>query len=773
MLERLAVTSDPGREATLLGEMLADDLGSFPEDGWIAIDDYHYLASSVASEAFIEAVAQRSNVRLAIASRTRPSWIRPHDILVGDVLELAQETLAMTADEVERVLEDARAAIAPGLVALAGGWPAVINLAAIAPSADDFNADVPEAVFQAFADELYRGLDATVRDGLGVLAALPILDRELAEIVLGAKRAETVCSEAIRLGLLVDRAGRLDLHPLVSSFLESRRHLTRGEDLATIFDRASTHYMIQGELDAAFELAERIGRREILDKLLLDSMDELLRTARLTTLESWVSRSRNRIGSTPAILLAESEVALRQGRHLTAQSLAEQASIIETPDAGLLYRASLSGAKAAHIGARETVALELFRKAQSSAKSEEDRRIAKWGELTTAAALELDIAYDLLSELRVTAAASLDPTEAVRFADKNLVLGVRFGAIQRLGEARKVAELLPSVPDPFVRSSFRSVFAYALNLSADYQSGLETAADMIEDASRYRVDFALPYAFLMKAAALVGLRRFVEAHDALDESLRLAARCSDSFGQQSVYTGRVRAFLHEGRVWEASALEPPPLEDSLPAMRAEVWTSRGLALACAGRIDEATDLARAVSGSTRAIEPRLLTQCIYSVAALKERDTRLAPSIADLVNVAFEAGAVDFVITAYRASPELLVALLRNPQTAERAGYIIARSRDHELARSIGVDPLAAVDPASALSSREREVYDLLCGGMSNREIAAQLYISTSTVKVHVHHIFDKLGIRSRTALILNAALRRSQATPAIDDESKDSPSVG
>jgi two-component system nitrate/nitrite response regulator NarL len=72
--------------------------------------------------------------------------------------------------------------------------------------------------------------------------------------------------------------------------------------------------------------------------------------------------------------------------------------------------------------------------------------------------------------------------------------------------------------------------------------------------------------------------------------------------------------------------------------------------------------------------------------------------------------------------------------------------------------------PAAALTSREREILELIDAGLSNKEIASRLHIEVATVKNHVHNILEKLQVRRRTeAAALIRPYRGHRVQPAPD----------
>ncbi len=77
---------------------------------------------------------------------------------------------------------------------------------------------------------------------------------------------------------------------------------------------------------------------------------------------------------------------------------------------------------------------------------------------------------------------------------------------------------------------------------------------------------------------------------------------------------------------------------------------------------------------------------------------------------------------------------------------------------------------ASLLSKREEEVVRQVAEGLSNHDIAQQLHLSDHTVKNHLFHIFEKLGISNRVELVLYTVSHSKR--PAMSVSRDDSPAV-
>ena len=69
-----------------------------------------------------------------------------------------------------------------------------------------------------------------------------------------------------------------------------------------------------------------------------------------------------------------------------------------------------------------------------------------------------------------------------------------------------------------------------------------------------------------------------------------------------------------------------------------------------------------------------------------------------------------------------------------------------------GADPAARAggtpDGMAELSAREAEVLELICHGMSNLEIADQLFVSVNSVKTYVRQIYQKIGVARRAQAV-------------------------
>ncbi len=124
------------------------------------------------------------------------------------------------------------------------------------------------------------------------------------------------------------------------------------------------------------------------------------------------------------------------------------------------------------------------------------------------------------------------------------------------------------------------------------------------------------------------------------------------------------------------------------------------------------------------------------------------------------------VLTTYDSDADILRAI-----EAGATGYLLKDTPREELYRAIraAANGESVLAPAVAarlmtrmrapaeenLSAREIEVLQFVAKGASNREIGKGLHISTATVKTHLIHIFNKLGVTDRTAAVTVALERQ------------------
>jgi len=114
---------------------------------------------------------------------------------------------------------------------------------------------------------------------------------------------------------------------------------------------------------------------------------------------------------------------------------------------------------------------------------------------------------------------------------------------------------------------------------------------------------------------------------------------------------------------------------------------------------------------------------------------------------ALKAGASGFVLK--DDPPEQLIAAVRTVAAGD--ALLSPTITKRVIKQFTRIPPPAPPKEIGELTAREREVFRLIAAGRSNAEIAQELYISDTTVKTHVTHIFQKLNLRDRAQAVVLA----------------------
>ena len=745
-MERLTVTDRPEHEVRTLEAMLARDLSGWPSDCWLVIDDYHEASRSVATETLTEHLLADAPLNALILSRRRPRWASSRRILYGEIFEIDRTVLAMSDTEAATMLGTDRPT-ALDLINAARGWPAVLALAAVTETRPSGLVAEPQ-LYGFFAEEIFGRLDRRTRQTLTKISLFGREGRRVALTKLGSDEAHRAIAQGLACGFLTEQSGaEIALHPLATEFLRLKLRQEHAHQLREVVSDAVAILLENSLWDEAHSLIDAFQREDLLPHLVARAVDDLLTSGRSATLRSWIGDSTT---IHPALLLASAELAFREGRFYEAEALAAHAATDLSADANASARAAFVAGRAAHVGSREAQARGYFETAQSLATDDTLKWRAALGALVAAIELEDQGVEDLLRSL--TRGRPLEPADEVAIADRHLAYETRFCRPVDLQRGRSASQLLRFVRDPVARASFRNIFGYALASMAYWDEATILTDEQLQDAERCRLDFVVPYALLVRAMVAIGRREYEDGSAKLSVAEEHARGTGDLAALQMVTALRGRALIAQGLFEEAVRQSDVDLSRITRSVNGELLGVKALAAAASGHIQSSRSLAGQSLDASLGVETVINAHCALAVAALTERDHVTA---LDHAAIALEhsvtTGMIESLVCAYRGCPQLIVCLLARRELHDSLTLVLHRAGDSPLADSAGLQP--GDSSVLSLSPREKEVLALLAQGHSNAVIGKSLYISPVTVKVHVRHIFDKLGVRSRA----EAALRASQ----------------
>jgi ATP/maltotriose-dependent transcriptional regulator MalT len=261
--------------------------------------------------------------------------------------------------------------------------------------------------------------------------------------------------------------------------------------------------------------------------------------------------------------------------------------------------------------------------------------------------------------------------------------------------------------------------------------------------------------YLIRAGALTGTAAYDEALALLDEVARIATRNGDTYLQRGERTYRCKLYLLMGDTADAAHItdvEWPHVGSR--GQFAEFLATRAVALAAGGATDSAiAELERAEALSDEN-EASALCTSVRALFGLEQQNelTTMLPRLRETVS----RGVVDPLVFVFRLDRRLPRQVAQVPEL---------RSVLQEALNAVDAQPHSPVDIRLAeydqaltnagLTRRERDVLGLLSAGRTNKEIAQSLFLSESTVKVHVRHVLRKIGARTRTQAAIYALKKR------------------
>ena len=705
----------------------------------LVLDDYHFATAHDEPDSLIRELARLIPNRFLITSRTRPSWMTGRAVVYGSVFEIAQQDLAFTDEEAKEILPESG-----DVRAQAGGWPAVLGLAAFAGPIDLRGGTAPAELFEFLATEIVDALDGDTQCALMTLAAGADHSIDVARRLLG-EQCGAITERALRNGLLTKSSdGWIGMHPLLRLFMVERLRSQAVEERSRILQDVLASLREHAAWDSCLTLLKTFPELDQASVVLRAALVELLERGRLATVHEWIQLGTTTHAEDPIFALARGETALRSGDDAAAFAFATEA--VRRLEGELLARAHITAARAAHQRNESSDAAKHAAIAEHLATSPELQTEAQWLAFAAAYEYKPDQMSAALTRLRKT--PDRRPEHAVRLASAEAFaqIGPDGNAEAALVAAERAVALATAVQDPLSVTNALHIRAHLLKLCGRYADALEAIPQVVAEAETSGLLFVLHHAELTRAGALTGLRALGEARRSLRAVERSATPLNEHVRTNIQITG-ARLRIAAGDLEGAAVI----MRQDLPGpnlLRSEVLALKALVAAALDE-DEATKHIEDARCLPMYVEPAGLAMLAETIVNVQREPN--PQSAAAAVKAVLATGVVDAVVAACRAFPPL-ASLAAAGGAAGELERVFASSNDRDLGRRSGLSMPREHSSRQQLSPREREVLELIAAGRTNAEIARTLYIAESTAKVHIRHVFEKLGVHGRAEAVAVAA---------------------
>jgi len=790
-----------GEELEPVVTALSNEIVELPRDFVLVLDDYHSIRSDTVHKALASILDHSPPpMRLVVAGRASPPLPLPRLRARGRLTELGARDLRFTPEEATDFLDrtmglDLTGERVAALEKKTEGWIAGLQLAAHALRGGE-NGDEPVEVFASsarhvfdyLADEVLSGQPEDVREFLLMTSVVETLNASLCEALTETDGGQEMLERLERDNLFLvplDEEGRYyRYHHLFAAFLRERLRRAYPDAVPGLHRRAGLwneddgcisgsveHFLAAGDFDRAADVIEEEAgaRRRYVDASLLlrwlgTLPDGLVRQRpQLCLLHAWALAHSGELEGAER-RLRDTEEALNLGDGASTGGLSDE-------ERTMLGEISIVRARMAAMREDAPRTTELSNRALDLLPEDELH-------LRGDVALDLGHAYCSTGDLAAAGEAFARAAAIGRAADdlRTALFALHYRASLEIcwGRLREAEGLLldglrlaEARPDgvPSVAGIVHTGMGDLLYQRGELDGARRVLEEGIEHGRRSGEAKILVYGYVNLARVLMAHGDAEGAHSLILEAGRLTPRWP------LIWAWQARFHLAQGDVRSAArwAREYGATDDYLSYPRHFERITMARVLLGEGRTDEA------VASLDRLLED----------ARFEGRTAHEIELLALLALASEQRGATEEALGYLRrsvalAEPEgfLRLFLDEGPPMAALLARLTRRPRDDSshaapsdspdgyagrLLERFALEAGPSGNPGNGgsrrglgpglepLSERETEVLELVAAGHSNAEIARELYLSVGTVKAHVHHIFGKLLVRSRSQAVARA----------------------